>query len=183
MNTIAASTRRIPRPALIGIVALTAAFAALMLVRSGVLGGSSPESAAPVAAPAATPASPATKATTPATKQKPKLTLLTGLPQPVAHALRYSRVVVVSLYSGPAKSDRPSVTEARMGARNAGAGFVAMNLIDNRKAAALAPFVGSVSSPTMIVVRRPGRIVARFEGTVDSAIVAQAAHNAGARRR
>jgi hypothetical protein len=35
----------------------------------------------------------------------------------------------------------------------------------------------------MIVVRRPGKIVARFEGTIDSAVVAPAAHNAGARRR
>jgi hypothetical protein len=109
--------------------------------------------------------------------------LLAGLPTPVAHALRYSKVVVVSLYAGPAKSDRPAVGQARIGARSAGAGFVAMNVIDDRKAAALVPFVGPVSAPAMIVVRRPGKIVARFEGSVDSAVVAQAAHNAGARRR
>ena len=44
MNTIAASTRRVPRAALIGIVVLTTAFAALMIVRSGVIGGSSTDS-------------------------------------------------------------------------------------------------------------------------------------------
>jgi hypothetical protein len=167
---------------LIGIVALVAAFAALMLVRSGVIGGSSSESP-PVAVPShtATPVRPGAVQPKPAVK--PKIVLLTGLPKPVAHALRYSKVVVVSLYAGPAKSDRPAVSEARMGARSAGAGFVAMNVIDDRKAAALAPFVGSVSAPTMIVVRRPGKIVARFEGSFDSAVVAQAAHNAGARRR
>ena len=182
MNTFAASTRRVPRPALIGIVALVAAFAVLMLVRSGVFGGSSPESV-PVATPAhaATPAAPQPAQSKPVVK--PKVVLLAGLPTPVAHALRYSKVVVVSLYAGPAKSDRPAVGQARIGARSAGAGFVAMNVIDDRKAATLAPFVGSVSAPAMVVVRRPGKIVARFEGVIDSAIVAQAAHNAGARRR
>jgi hypothetical protein len=43
-------------------------------------------------------------------------------------------------------------------------------------------FAGPVSSPTLLVVKRPGRIVNRLSGLVDSAIVAQAAHNAGARR-
>jgi hypothetical protein len=181
VNTFAASTRRIPRPALIGIIALVAAFAALMVVRSGLIGGSSTTSP-----PVAIPTHRTTPATPPAAQHKPvkpKVVLLTGLPKPIAHALLYSKVVVVSLYAGPAKSDRPVVGEARIGARSAGAGFVAMNVIDDRKAAALVPFVGSVSAPTMIVVRRPGKIVARFEGSIDSAIVAQAAHNAGARRR
>jgi hypothetical protein len=182
VNTFAASTRRIPRPALIGLVALVAAFAALMVVRSGLLNGSSSESA-PVAVPTQTTASKPSTGVQPKPAVKPKIVLLSGLPQPVAHALRYSKVVVVSLYTGPAKSDRPAVAEARVGARSAGAGFVAMNVIDDRKARTLAPFVGSVSTPTMIVVRRPGKIVARFDGAIDSAVVAQAAHNAGARRR
>jgi hypothetical protein len=181
VNTFAASTRRIPRPALIGIVVLVAAFAALMLARSGVIGGSSSESV-PVATPAHTSTTPPRTATQkPAVK--PKIVLLAGLPTSVAHALRYSKVVVVSLYAGPAKSDRSDVAAARIGARSAGAGFVAMNVISNRTATALIPFVGTASAPTMIVVRRPGKIVARFEGSIDSAIVAQAAHNAGARRR
>ena len=58
-----------------------------------------------------------------------------------------------------------------------------MNVVDDRKARQLASFVGPVSSPALLVVRRPGKIVTRIEGTVDSTIVAQAAHDAGARRR
>ena len=34
----------------------------------------------------------------------------------------------------------------------------------------------------MPLVRRPGKIVAQFSGPVESTVVAQAAHNAGARR-
>lgn len=195
MNTIAASTSRAPRVALIGAVALVAAFALLMVVRSGVLGSSSTESAgsasptpatsnASASAPGAASAKPklATSARPkPAIAAKPKLVLLPGLPQPVAHALRFSRVVVVSLYAGTARGDRPAVSEARRGARAAGAGFVSMNVIDDRRAASLAPFAGPVTSPAMLVVRRPGRIVTRMSGTIDSAVVRQAAHNAGAR--
>lgn len=177
MNTIAASTRRVPRAALIGIVAVIAAFAALMLVRSGVLGGSSTSS---------TPAPTRTHAPTPsggaATPAKPTVVLLPGLPRPVAKALRYSKVVVVSLYAGPSPGDRPAVSEARTGARSAGAGFVAVNVVDDKRAAELASFVGPASAPAMLVVKRPGRIVTRMPGTVDSTVVAQAAHDAGARR-
>lgn len=178
MNTIAASTRRVPRAALIGIVAVIAAFVALMLVRSGVLGGSSTSSPpAPTRIHAPTPPGAG------ATRAKPTVVLLPGLPQPVARALRYSKVVVVSLYTAPAPSDRTAVAQARAGARTAGAGFVAVNVVDDKRAAELASFVGPASAPAMLVVKRPGRIVTRMPGTVDSAVVAQAARNAGARRR
>ena len=48
--------------------------------------------------------------------------------------------------------------------------------------ATVAKFAGEVSSPSTLIVRRPGRIVMQFSGPVESAIVRQAAHNAGARR-
>jgi hypothetical protein len=102
------------------------------------------------------------------------------LPAQVAHGLRYSKVVVVSLYANPA--DRATVASSRAGARRAGAGFTAVSLTNEENARAVSTFAGEVSSPTLLVVRRPGKIVNRLAGTVDSAIVAQAAHNAGARR-
>ncbi len=179
MNTIAASTRRVPRAALIGIVALVAAFLALMLVRSGVLDGSSTEPVAAPSPPRAQSAQPVKPAPTPA---KPKVVLLPGLPSDVAHALRYSKVIVVSLYVGRAPGDRASVTQARTGARAAGAGFVAINVGSDKKATSIASFAGPASSPSMLVVRRPGKIVTQISGPVESAVVTQAAHNAGARR-
>jgi len=178
VNTIAASSQRIPRPALIGIVALVAAFAALMVVRVGVLGGSSSTPTAVATAPAATPA-PVKASATPAV---PKVVLIPGLPSDVAHALRYSRVVVVSLYMGQVPGDHASVTQARLGARAAGVGFVAVNVGSDKQAEAIASFVGPVSPPSMLVVRRPGKIVTQISGPVEKAVVTQAAHNAGAHR-
>jgi hypothetical protein len=180
VNTIAATTSRVPRPVVIAVVALAAAFVALMVVRVGVLGGSDSTSATPV--PPSTPSTSNAGTVTKPAATKPKVVLLPGLPPTVAHALRYSKVAVVSLYVGQAQGDRAVVTDVRKGARSAGAGFVAINVGNDKQAASVTSFAGSVSAPTMLVVRRPGKIVAQFAGPVDSAVVAQAAHNAGARR-
>ena len=180
MNTIAASTRRVPRVALIGIVVLTAAFAALMIVRAGVIGDSSTDST-PIATPSRT--SPVTPSKSPqAAPSKPTIVLLEGLPAPIASKLRHSKVVVVSLYMGTAAGDRAAVVQARTGARKVGAAFTAINVLDEKQARAVAGFGAPVDLPAVLVVRRPGRIVAQFTGTVDGKIVAQAAHNAGAGR-
>ena len=181
MNTIAAAPRHLPRPVLIGVIALTAAVAALMVVRVGVLGGSSGTGAV-ATAPERAPAKAAAASPAPEAPAAPKVVLLPGLPPGVAHALRTSRVVVVSLYFGQIAADHASVTEARLGALAAGAGFVAVNVGNDSKAASIASFAGLLSSPSMLVVRRPGKIVTQIEGHVDSAVVSQAAHNAGARR-
>jgi len=185
VNTIAATSNRIPRPALIGIVVVVVAFVALMLVRSGILGGSSSDSGSTAStSPKVTAVqSQATKSqSSSATSARQKVVLLPGLPPKVAHALRYSKVAVVSLYVGQAQSDHQWVTPARKGARAAGAGFVAVNVGDDRTAAAVAQFAGAASSPSMLVVKRPGKIVTQIAGPVDSKVVQQAAHNAGARR-
>ena len=179
MNTIAASTSRIPRIGLIAIATLVVAFVALMVVRSGLVGGSKSESVSVPTTPRVA-VKPVTPRTTPA---KPTVVLLPGLPAQVAAKLRFSKVVVVSVYLSPAAGDRPAVTAARMGARESGAGFVAVDVARNKNAQAINSFVGPVSSPTMLVVRRPGTVVTKMSGALDSAIVAQAAHNAGARRR
>ena len=182
MNTIAASTSRIPRTGLIALIALVAAFALLMIVRSGVVGGSD-GGAVQVTTPPKTAVTPSTAATVPKTPAKPAVVLLPGLPAPIASKLRYSKVVVVSVYVSPAVSDRASVRQARTGARAAGAGFTAVNVANDKNARAMASFLGPVSSPTLLVVRRPGKIVTQISGPVEAAVVTQAAHNAGARRR
>ncbi len=179
MNTITTTFSRVPRPVMIAVVALVAAFVVLMVVRIGVLGGSSDSTSATPVAPS-TPLP--TPAKTPAAAAAPKVVLLPGLPPTVAHALRYSKVAVVALYVGQAAGDRAVIAQVRTGARSAGAGFLAINVGSDKQAATVSSFAGSVSAPSMLVVRRPGRIVARFSGPVDGAVIAQAAHNAGARR-
>ena len=130
---------------------------------------------------------------TPATQQppssrpaaKPSITLLPGLPPKVANKLRYSKVVVVSLYQGNATADRVAVVAAAAGAKSAHAGFLPVNVLNEKSARAVQTFVGTTNTPTVVVVRRPGRIVTRLEGAAssDGQLVAQAAHNAGASRR
>lgn len=177
MNTIAATTRRVPRAALVGVVVLVAAFALLMIVRAGLLDGSTSNSTSAATPATVTRSTPARAAAAPA---KPRVVLLPNLPAQIAHSLRYSRVVVVSLYATPA--DRAAIAHIRVGARRTGAGFTALSLTNEKNARSLSSFVGSVASPAVLVVRRPGKIVNRLSGSVDSAVVAQAAHNAGARR-
>jgi hypothetical protein len=118
-----------------------------------------------------------------ATHAAPKIILLPGLPAPIAHALRYSKVVVVSLYAAGATGDMAALDQARTGAASAHAGFAAVNVLNEHLAKkGLDKYVGTASSPTVLIVRRPGNIVNRFPGYADSDVVAQAAQNAGAGR-
>jgi hypothetical protein len=166
--------------ALVGLAAIVA-LAAMMVLRSGVIGDSSSDSLSLTTPPksSTTPA----PAKTPATPAKTTVVLLPDLPAQVANKLRQSKVVVVSLYTGTSAIDRGAVGEARAGAKQAGSGFLAVNVLDEKKARAMQEFTGPISTPTVLVVRRPGKVVTQIEAVTDSAVVAQAARNAGAGRK
>lgn len=153
--------------------------AALFLVARPVLLGSNDDT---VGAAPTTPTPPPTTTPPPSSPSQPKVVLLPGLPPQVANKLRYSKVVVVSLYQGSSRSDRAAVAAARAGARAVGAGFLAVNVLNETAARSLQSFVGPTATPAVVVVRRPGRIASSIEGagSADSELVAQAAHNAGA---
>lgn len=161
-------------------VALAALFAFLvarpmLLDRDGSSSQGATQTSTPVPL---TPAKPATASSTPA---KPKVVLLPGLPAKVANRLQHSRVVVVAVYTGTDAGDRAAVGAARRGAKEAGSGFTALNVLDEKTARQVQPFLGTTSTPVVLVVRRPGKVVSRFAGHVDKMVVAQAATNAGAR--
>jgi hypothetical protein len=166
--------------ALLGLaVAALAAF--FLLVRPMLLDDSeatptAANNAVQPSAPAAKP-KPAKPAVRPA---RPAVELLPGLPANVARALRRERVVVAAVWA-PGGSDAAALDAARKGAQSTGAGFVAVNVLYEGHARALERLVGPISDPSVLVFRRPGKVVNRFEGFADSATVAQAAHNAGAR--
>lgn len=178
-------TAAIPIPtrilALLGVAVI--AFAAFLLFRPLLLSDGSESSSTPAPPASIAPTRPHAAAPTPATPAKPAIHLIQGLPAPIATKLRHSRVVVVSVYSGTSPSDRAALGAAKAGARESGAGFLAMNVLDEKRARQLQGFAGVVSAPTMLVVKRPGQIVTRLDGSPDSQLVAQAAHNAGAGRR
>lgn len=149
-----------------------------LLVARPLLSGSSDDTAASAVPAQPTQAAPAAPTSTPATPAKPKVVLLAGLPHSIASRLMHSRVTVVSVYSGTAASDHASLAQARAGAKAAGVPFVAINVLNEKAARQLQAFGGTMTTPTVLVVKRPGKIVAKFESVVDDAVVQQAAHNA-----
>jgi hypothetical protein len=173
MNT----TVSLPSPRYLAVIGAAILLAALFLVARPLLGGGS--EAAPIVTPPA-PTSPTSKPTTPRPAPKPRLQLLPGLPAKVANKLRHSKVVVVSLYQGNAVGDRSAVVAAATGAKGARAGFLPVNVQNEQSARAVQTFVGASTTPTIVVVTRPGRIVTRLEGAAasDGQLVAQAALNA-----
>ena len=104
--------------------------------------------------------------------------LLPGLPPEVATALRTHELVVVSLYDPQARVDQISLAEASAGAKVAHAGFVPLNVLGQRQAGPLVRQLGVLPDPAVLVYRRPGDLVARFDGFADRDTVAQAVLNA-----
>jgi hypothetical protein len=164
---------------LVGVAVL--ALAALFVARPLLLEDSSSDAAGTSIAPTTSAGTPVKPATQPAAKPAvTKVVLLPGLPDRVAGRLRHSNVVVVSVYAGTDAGDRSAVGEARRGAKTSGAGFTSLNVLDEKVARQVQPFIGTASPPVVLVVKRPGKVVVRFNGRVDETVVAQAATNAGA---
>jgi len=102
-----------------------------------------------------------------------------GLPAVLSASLARNRVVVVSLYVPDVELDDMAMREARAGATAAGAGFVALNVLNEAQSRPLAKELGVLEDPAVLVFRRPGELVVRFSGFADKQTVLQAARNAG----
>jgi len=114
----------------------------------------------------------------PKPKRKIDQTLTEGLPTSVASAFYGHNVVVVSLYAPDIPIDETAVDEARAGAASAGAGFVALNVLNESQARPLTRLLGVLEDPTVLVFKRPGELFLRLSGFADQQTVAQAARNA-----
>jgi hypothetical protein len=102
----------------------------------------------------------------------------TGTPRTIAALLRRHRVVVVLLSDPKSKIDAYSVGEAEVGASDAKAGFLR---VDVRKTREVAPFAEAYDvreAPTVLFFARPGKLVQKLDGFADHESVAQAAMNA-----
>lgn len=104
--------------------------------------------------------------------------LAAGLPKAIATALGRHQTVVVSLYNPYSEVDGIAFAEARAGARNAGVGFVPLNVLSEAQVGKLTQMLGLLPDPGMLVYIRPGTLVARIGGFADKETVAQAAQNA-----
>jgi hypothetical protein len=124
----------------------------------------------------------------PKPKARPKApAVIDGMPASLALALQTHPVVVVSLFTPDASVDAIATKEARRGAEVAHAGFVALNVADEKIVAPLSSLLTGASTPAdrildgpaVLVFRRPNTLFVRFNGFMDSDTVAQAAANAG----
>jgi hypothetical protein len=104
--------------------------------------------------------------------------LAAGLPGPIATALGSHQTVVVSLYDPYSQIDGIAFAEARAGAKNAGVGFVPLNILSEAQAGKLTQMLGMLPDPGLLIYIRPGTLVARISGFADKETVAQAAQNA-----
>jgi hypothetical protein len=128
---------------------------------------------AAAANPKRTPAAPKPKAVNPVVRK-------TGFPAVVDTALQQHEIVVVSLVVPGARVDEIAAAEAQAGAKLSGAGFVALNVLNEGVARSLLAKVTTVQDPSVLVVTRAGTIALELGGFVDRETVAQAAANASA---
>jgi len=108
---------------------------------------------------------------------RPAVHLVAGLPATLRTALHTSRTAVAVVYAPGIAADADVVTAARQGAHAAGVRFVALNVASRSVANALYGWQSTVSDPAVLVVRRPGRVVAELDGWSDSTMVAEAVAN------
>jgi hypothetical protein len=108
----------------------------------------------------------------------PKPVPATGFPRAVDAALAKHEVLVVSLVLPGARVDSLAAAEAQAGAKLGGAGYLALNVLNESVARALLTKLGVLEDPTLLVLTKGGEVALRLNGFIDRDIVAQAAANA-----
>ena len=93
-------------------------------------------------------------------------------------ALKKNKVVVVVVYSPDGAVDAQQVGEARSGAADVNAGFLALNAAKEKEIGDFAQTYEIRTTPLVLVFRRGPEPVGRFETFADSVTVAQAAQDA-----
>lgn len=144
-----------------------------------------PKATAPVKAklkatpkPVAVPASPAVPVRKPVEAPKGDPVDANGLPIVLARVLRKYPVAVVALYEPGAGIDELALAEARAGASEVKAGFVAISIRNEPQVRPLTQLLGVLETPSVLVYERPNTLFVRIAGFSDRETVAQAAANA-----
>jgi hypothetical protein len=108
-----------------------------------------------------------------ATPSRPAALPASGFPRPIHRALQKHPVVVVAVYMPGASVDALVRREAKAGARAARAGYVAVSALSERLVRPLVAKTGVLPDPAVLVLERPGIVVATLSVT-DRETVAQA---------
>jgi outer membrane biosynthesis protein TonB len=101
-----------------------------------------------------------------------------GLPLVLSRALAKNPVTVVALYDPSAELDELALAEARAGAADAKAAFLAISVFNEPQVRPLTQLLGVLNSPSLLVYKRPNTLFVRIDGFSDRQTVAQAAANA-----
>ncbi len=157
--------------ALLGALVLTGLAAVVFLVGRGALGEATSVSGTP--AQMTKPARGVAAKPEPAAAPRAQARVPSGFPPKIDHALRYNRVVVVSVSIPGAAVDAVVRREARSGAQAARAGFVAISATNERAIAGLVTKTGVLPAPAVVIVKRPGVVAGTFSVT-DAGTIAQA---------
>jgi len=172
---------------ILAVVIILVGVAGMLAMRT--MGGASVDESAPIPQPVKQAATPAKAAAAPkpaapapkAAKPKPAVNPVvppTGFPVVVDQALRRNEVVVLSLVVPGARVDELAAAEAEAGAKLGGAGFLALNVLNEGVARSLLAKLDAVQDPSVLVVTRSGYVAVELAGFVDRETVAQAAANA-----
>jgi len=129
----------------------------------------------PKAKPAAVPVAPVRK---PIEAPKGDPVDANGLPLVLSKTLAKHPITVVALYDPEAALDAMALAEARAGAAEVGAGFLAISIRSEPQVRPLAQLLGVLESPSVLVYERPNTLFVRLAGFSDRATIAQAAANA-----
>lgn len=167
------STRQLRLVVILGmLVLLVGGYLVVARGKSTTSGTSTPATSTPaVSTPAQTTPTPSKTHTHTAT---PTTLKTHGLPVSVARALEKHSVVVVSLTTPHGADEQFASAEAKAGAAEAKAGYVAINVFHQRPGTTILRKLGVTSTPVTLVVKRNGAIVSDFPGFVDRDVVAQA---------
>lgn len=157
--------------ALIGALVLTGLAAVVFLLGRGALGEATGVSSAP--APVAKAAPRVVAKPKPSAAPRAQARVPSGFPAKIDHALRYNRIVVVSVSLPGAAVDAVVRREARSGARAARAGFVSISAANERAISGLVAKTGVLPAPAVVIVKRPGVVAGTFSVT-DSGTISQA---------
>ncbi len=157
--------------ALVGVLAAVGLAAFLFLLRPS---GEDRSAAAtkPVTKPAESTRRPAPRPTpTSRATSRPAALPASGFPLPIHRALKRNRVVVVAVYMPGAGVDSFVRGEAKAGARTARAGYVAVSALSERLVRPLVAKTGVLPAPAVVVLRRPGVVIATLSVTDRQTVV------------
>src|SRR5262245_60778137 len=147
--------------ALVGALVLTGLAAVVFLLGRGALAG---EPATSTSVTPATHTTPSLVSPRPV-HAKPKPRLASGFPPRIDHALRYNRVVVVSVSIPRAAVGAEVRSEARAAAKAGRAAFVPLSALNDTAMSGLMAKTGVLPDPAVVIVRRPGIVIATFSVT------------------